>query len=445
MSRRALGVLFKKNLTDDPNATHRLPNTIRDAIVIARYRFLWVDALCIVQDSPDDLALQLAQMDRIYGLAALTLAARGSTSSDSGIPGISVPRNMYNDTYTEMMVHNELNLGFWDPEVLGEYRTTDNESADNTSYIWRGWTFQEQAISIRILEFGHRRLSFSCGRWGPTGQLKETGCRHISSQRNPYSFKSWFRLLEQKTVENPDTKWFANADTRVRDWGMIRECYSARSFSHPIDRIRAITGAAKMFNRVIGMGIDNGGHARESLYRELLWHRDALKIGLTTCIVASTPDAAPEGMFPSWSWLSVWPVCWPGPLTPYPEVGLKISGGTELINNSLLEIEAPAITLRLIETSDKPTPKLFYPDGTLVNARLLLDKLTTNATYVICVPMAQANFGVSMGDQCGLLLLHLEDGQYYRRLGIGIVSVHSSEPFFDHFRLYAQQTRPLCN
>ncbi|PNP85000.1 hypothetical protein FNYG_01697 [Fusarium nygamai] len=57
-----------------------LPNTTRDAITTTRdlgYEYLWVDALCVIQDSKPDWIKESAQMGSIYGSAALTLAAAG--------------------------------------------------------------------------------------------------------------------------------------------------------------------------------------------------------------------------------------------------------------------------------------------------------------------------------------------------------------------------------
>ncbi|KAL7931997.1 heterokaryon incompatibility protein domain-containing protein [Trichoderma chlorosporum] len=146
----------------------RLPKTIKDAIKVTLalgYRYLWVDALCIVQDSPSDLEIQLAQMDSIYGLAALTIVARGGRSSDSGLPGISVPRNWLSGENITCTMNGTLQIGCWD--VLDwkyeKYEEENGVLADKACYMWRGWTFQEQILSTRTLEFNRRRMVFWCG------------------------------------------------------------------------------------------------------------------------------------------------------------------------------------------------------------------------------------------------------------------------------------------
>jgi hypothetical protein len=67
----------------------RLPRTITDAITITRdlsIQFLWVDALCIVQDSLDgeDWQRESAKMGSIYGNAYATIAAEISEKCTDG-------------------------------------------------------------------------------------------------------------------------------------------------------------------------------------------------------------------------------------------------------------------------------------------------------------------------------------------------------------------------
>jgi hypothetical protein len=66
----------------------RLPKTIRDAasVVLALdLEFLWVDALCILQDSADDWLHEAESMGDIYRGSILTLAALGAADSSVGL------------------------------------------------------------------------------------------------------------------------------------------------------------------------------------------------------------------------------------------------------------------------------------------------------------------------------------------------------------------------
>src|SRR6201992_697456 len=64
-----------------------IPNTIRDAISITRrlgIRYLWVDCLCIVQDSEDDWQTESPKMGSIYHRAKVTISVDRGDNMNSG-------------------------------------------------------------------------------------------------------------------------------------------------------------------------------------------------------------------------------------------------------------------------------------------------------------------------------------------------------------------------
>jgi hypothetical protein len=66
------------------------PRTIQDAIDLTRalgFQYLWVDALCIVQDESEIKDLLISNMDAVYGHAALTIVAASGLDADAGLGG----------------------------------------------------------------------------------------------------------------------------------------------------------------------------------------------------------------------------------------------------------------------------------------------------------------------------------------------------------------------
>jgi hypothetical protein len=64
-----------------------LPRTFHDTIIVARnlgVSYVWIDALCIVQDSKPDWAQESADMSRIYRSSLFTIAASNAPNSHSG-------------------------------------------------------------------------------------------------------------------------------------------------------------------------------------------------------------------------------------------------------------------------------------------------------------------------------------------------------------------------
>ena len=131
-----------------------LPATIFDAIQLTRQigeRYLWVDALCIIQDSQEDKAAQIPIMDRVYGRAALTVIAAAGTSVRTGLPGIK-PASRTINQHVECV--QGLHLAIPLPPLAGAV----TESIWNT----RGWTFQEAILSRRRLYFTKHQIYFAC-------------------------------------------------------------------------------------------------------------------------------------------------------------------------------------------------------------------------------------------------------------------------------------------
>lgn len=74
-----------------------LPRTICDAVVATHgigLRYLWVDAMCIVQDDGDDMAEQIGQMHAVYRSAYVTIsAATAATSKEVPYRCTTIPLN----------------------------------------------------------------------------------------------------------------------------------------------------------------------------------------------------------------------------------------------------------------------------------------------------------------------------------------------------------------
>ncbi|RYP44189.1 hypothetical protein DL768_009337 [Monosporascus sp. mg162] len=410
----------------DAGPDERLPKTIEDAMLVTQalgYRFLWVDALCIIQDSSQDLALH---------------------SSDSGLLGISAPRGYAGGLDAELVVNDEVSVGLWDPghSIDEEYEEKNGKLADPRYYMWRGWTFQEQILSTRNLEFNLERMVFWCGR---RKSRPERGFPQFANtdMHNPHHFRHAVRKYRRHEKLFPDCispddvaddKWL------LARWNTMRQAYSTRSLTFHVDRRRAILGTAKALNKIMGGGIDCDGIMRSNLHEEVMWFLDLEKHGRQTPMHLSA-DRATEGLFSSWSWLNIWPVTWPASCEPLAGVSIRILDDAEDASSSALEIEAPMLEMRLVENSSG-AKKLAYPDGSLANIELRLDSSLETGLDIICVPIACAI--TIMWWERELLLLRYE-GQRYARVGIGSLPEHEAEVFDSFMRSEeAQRKRILC-
>jgi hypothetical protein len=62
-----------------------LPRTMQDAIQVSHFlglQFMWIDALSIMQDSPEDWKAEAMRMTDVYENSVITIAASGASSCD---------------------------------------------------------------------------------------------------------------------------------------------------------------------------------------------------------------------------------------------------------------------------------------------------------------------------------------------------------------------------
>jgi hypothetical protein len=67
------------------------PQTIRDAISLTerlKIRYLWVDAICLVQNDPEDVRRGVQVMDQVYKRSYLTIIAACGYNASAGLPGM---------------------------------------------------------------------------------------------------------------------------------------------------------------------------------------------------------------------------------------------------------------------------------------------------------------------------------------------------------------------
>ena len=130
-----------------------LPQAIKDAIELTEAMgeaYLWVDALCIIQDDNRSKAVYIARMNQIYGNAHVTLVTLNDPSANSALLGVAHPRVLI-QTPAEI---NGLHL----VPRLPQLSTVEQNSA----WSCRAWTFQEGILSRRCLYFAENQVFWQC-------------------------------------------------------------------------------------------------------------------------------------------------------------------------------------------------------------------------------------------------------------------------------------------
>lgn len=219
-----------------------LPRTIRDAIKLVQEldeRYLWVDAMCIVQDDHLDIKVNIAAMATIYGAARLTIFCAPDDkegSADTPLPGLEPGSRQ-----KVQRIQRIQSLSLAVP--LRMLKETLARSKWNT----RGWTFQERVLSRRGLFFTSEQVFFECQR----DVFSEDVIVERSKDTAVYPGKShglgYCALHSIRNTKDQHTRYIAYAHAFMQ----ILEEYTRRQLKKVTDIYNAIFAIITVFSRDI--------------------------------------------------------------------------------------------------------------------------------------------------------------------------------------------------
>jgi Heterokaryon incompatibility protein (HET) len=265
----------------------QLPKTFRDAVQVTRrlgYQYLWIDALCIIQDSQQDWLQESASMTNVYSFSRLNLAAEASVDANGGLfserepavlNGCDIPVEWESpgakDTIKQIYHVSLLNPWF--------------HMLQDSPLQKRAWAFQERLLSPRTLHFAGDQIFWECfdailsesnldmNRWGP----------HSLHHEDSPSVKEQFASVCRD----------GNARLALVVWSELIKSYSRRAVTYSSDKMVALSGVAAKMALAFRPDDYLAGIWRQGLPRSLLWR--------------TLPLAIPAQRYraPSWSWASI--------------------------------------------------------------------------------------------------------------------------------------------
>jgi hypothetical protein len=139
---------------------NELPLTFKHAIYLTRklgLKYLWVDALCIIQDSREDQRLESSNMGKVFANAYCTIAtsadANGGCFSNRTSSLLNFPCYLRCSRTKALTVRYQWDT--YNPESFAK-------EVDHKKLSSQSWGFQERLLSRRIIHFGSRFLFFEC-------------------------------------------------------------------------------------------------------------------------------------------------------------------------------------------------------------------------------------------------------------------------------------------
>lgn len=277
----------------------KLPQTVADAVQVCRdlqIRYLWVDALCIIQGDEDDWSEESFNMSKVYSHNFITLCILQANACTSGfLKTAHSPRTLQIDfrsqlipsvsgkLYLKMIQQADENLQVYEkPEAT--FIALDSEYYESDVIFSplnkRGWTFQEGELSPRKLLFGNTSTYIICG------QLRE------SAEGLPFDDRSFFQLANTASM-------YASTDASTDafdDWYTLVQLYSRRELSYAQDTLPAISAFARTTSDKLSDQKYLAGLWRANLPRGLFW------VGEPQRKDGHLEPRSITYVAPSWSW-----------------------------------------------------------------------------------------------------------------------------------------------
>jgi hypothetical protein len=374
--------------TKDTSANHQrgittseLPRTLLDAVTVTRQlglKYLWVDALCILQDSTEDWERECSRIGDYYKYSYVTISALESPGAEEGFlkmrPAIrSTPLFTGSRTWIRKPLPGRKQI------------------FKNAALCQRGWALQERLLATRILHYAKSELFWECltccAREGSAEQHKSLvdSCSLVESDGEDFK-RSLFTLGNDP---------YSIEDGAFALWYRIVKRYTQRSLTRSSDKLPAISGVAAMVEKLTG-----------SRYFAGIWEQDLHGLAWCRDEPGYTKSAKIPGRAPSWSWASV-----DGPITYrfYEEQRINSEKDAKLIEsphhrNSNLTLRAlfkPAwYVLGWLYNGDKPfhsTLKEDYWEQNRPNIPYPYSSYRPNFPYDIFD--AQGTFGIGSFDE----------------------------------------------
>jgi hypothetical protein len=274
---------------------NELPQVFKDVIHVARklnIQYVWIDSLCILQDSREDWEIEASKMVTYYSQAHLFIAC--SMSPNPTVPFLA-PRDPYwlpvslpfvekDGTACNMKIQSLCRLRYMEYTAMDHNQDKLHEHDFGPLYK-RAWVWQENTLPTRIVHYTSHGIVFEC---------KGDSRVYVEDMPNPLPL-DWIQSLPHSFTNHSIDPY--------KQWHDLVKTYSSRDLTFHADKLPAIGGAATEMSKLLKSDY-LAGIWRENLLHDLLWYSDTW--GVDKSGAFSQPPPAPLDIgSPSWSWASL--------------------------------------------------------------------------------------------------------------------------------------------
>ena len=260
-----------------------LPLSFQHAISVTRFlgiRYLWIDSLCIVQDSNSDWELEAGRMKGVYKNALTTLAATGAKNSTVGL---------FFDRNVDLALPVFINIA-WIGLPRGVYKVYDGflwvENISHAPLSKRAWALQERLLSRRTVHFGQSQVAWECQESRACESFPDKVPSNAIGGADDLSLTTLFH--------------YHRSNLASMAWPRIAEEFASRRLTKEADKCTAISGIAEDIHASTGDRYI-AGMWQSCFVPHMCWSIDP-DANDHDDLIATRPSTYRA---PSWSWLSI--------------------------------------------------------------------------------------------------------------------------------------------
>ena len=249
-----------------------LPKTYVDAIDVTSWlgiRYIWIDAICIIQDLLHDWRAEASTMQAIYRNSYLTISAIAGTHDNPGLfyarDPVRVQPTIVNIAYTSC-----------DNPVPFVHRDEKRKEAESFQMgnvtMERGWCLQERLLSPRVLHFGSHQVFWECREQRASDRTPESldvgKQSHVLEGGRTRLWKLFIGDIQFRHGRDP-------YEDLLREWYDTLRIYSTCQLTYASDKLVAISGLANDMRSALNTRRPDKYHT----YLAGLWYED-VRFGL---------------------------------------------------------------------------------------------------------------------------------------------------------------------
>ncbi|KAI0966190.1 heterokaryon incompatibility protein-domain-containing protein [Xylaria arbuscula] len=262
-------------------------------------RYIWIDAICIIQDSKMDWENEASQMCNVYRNSALTICSLSSNSCSQGFlrdrtRGINIPFH----SRVNPNIAGYFTLRYSIPTLTSMFSLGCTETEDQAEALWatRAWMFQEFHLSRVMLQFGKRKIHIVTGK----DIISEGGTEGDTPLGLPAV--SFLEMCRADAVEGSRKLEY---EIVYNHWMGLASTYCMRDITYPSDKLPALSGLAAYFKGLLAPDDRYlAGIWLKDLHRQLFWMVPKNDRPTFNQLLSGYRVSKPQSQFiaPSWSW-----------------------------------------------------------------------------------------------------------------------------------------------